>query len=163
VWSWGCATEKHRGTRHFDARSIQVLNGLRNEINSHYGFREGVPRVNLGPCGRVARDFRAQWNERFDEKISVVFVMSPDGSECYHVLVKLPDGNYFDGGNGVMEEKDLLSHYPDGHIEEMKDFDFKLLDKRSYDLGRTYPVCPNYSDAMTRELITRYLGRLADR
>jgi hypothetical protein len=61
---------------------------------------------------------------------------SNDASNCYHVLIKLPDGRYFDGGNGVMTEAFLATLFPDGHIEEMKNFDFEVLDKRSYGLGR---------------------------
>src|SRR2546423_13008218 len=127
---------------------LDLLNELRDEINSQYGFRDGVPRVNLGPCGRVARDFRAAWNARFAQTVNIAFVMSPDNSQCYHVLVKLPDGQFFDGGNGLLSQRDLISHYNDGHIDEMKHFDFKLLDARSYGLGRSYPVCPNYSDEL---------------
>ena len=29
----------------------------------------------------------------------------------------------------------------------MVEFDLELLDKRSYGLGRSYDLCPNYSDA----------------
>ena len=60
-----------------------------------------------------------------------------------------------------MSDRDLLTHYPDGHLDEMKKFDFKLLDQRSYGLSRSYAVCPNYSDEITQELIRRYLRRLA--
>ena len=138
-----------------------ALDQLRDEINASYGFRDGVPRINLGPCGRFARDFREQWNARFPEKVNIAFVMSQDGATCHHILVKLPEGNYYDGGNGVMAAKKLLELYPNSHIDEMIEFDLELLDKRSYGLGRSYPVCANYSDALTNKLIRHYLERLA--
>ena len=140
---------------------VEALNALRNDIDARYGFRNGAPRINLGPCGRFARDFRERWNARFRDPVTIVFIMSnSDTSNCYHVLVKLADGRYFDGGNGVMTESFLATLYPDGHIEEMKTFDFDLLDKRSYGLGRTYPVCPNYSDEFTQQAIEKRLSEL---
>ena len=138
-----------------------VLDHLRDEINASYGFRDGVPRINLGPCGRFARDFREQWNARFPDKVHIAFVMSDDGATCHHVLLKLPDGNYYDGGNGVMPAKKLSELYANSHVDEMIDFDAKLLDKRSYGLGRSYPVCSNYSDTLTNKLIRNNLERLA--
>jgi len=111
---------------------VEVLNALRNDINARYGYRNGAARINLGPCGRFARDFREQWNARFAEQVTIAFIMASDGSNCHHVLVKFPDGSYFDGGNGVMTENALMTLYPDSRIEEMKKFDFKLLDQRSY-------------------------------
>ncbi len=140
---------------------VEVLNALRNDINVQYGFRNGAPRINLGPCGRFARDFRECWNARFQQPVTIAFIMANnDSSNCYHVLTKLPDGRYFDGGNGVMTGKFLTTLYPDGNVEEMKDFDLELLDRRSYGLGRTYPECPNYSDEFTRQAIKKRLSEL---
>jgi hypothetical protein len=49
-----------------DMRSkLEALNAIRNDIDARYGFRNGAPRINLGPCGRFARDFRETWNKRF--------------------------------------------------------------------------------------------------
>lgn len=143
---------------------VESLNALRNDVSTRYGFRNGAPRINLGPCGRFARDFREHWNERFHEQVYIAFIMSnTDASNCFHVLVKLPDGRYFDGGNGVMTGAFLASLYPDGHVEEMKHFDFELLDKRSYGLGRTYAECPNYSDEFTRAAIEKRLSELLNK
>lgn len=143
------------------AMAVHALNHLRNDIDARYGFRNGAPRINLGPCGRFARDFRERWNARFREPVTIVFVMSnSDASNCHHVLVKLPDGTYFDGGNGVMTEEFLKTLYSDIHIDEMKNFDFELLDKRSYGLGRSYPECPNYSDEFTQRAIQKRLTEL---
>src|SRR6185369_17731698 len=145
----GCAHDRPASPRHIQLtdHNIACLNALRDDINSVYGFRETTPRINLGPCGRFAKAFREQWNARFAEKVNIVFVMSPDRRECYHVLVRLPNGDYYDGGNGVISGPALLEHYiPGTTLDEMLDFDFARLDKWSYSLKRTYPVCPNYSD-----------------
>jgi hypothetical protein len=140
---------------------VDGLNALRNDLDARYGFRNGAPRINLGPCGRFARDFRERWNARFRDPVTVAFIMATnDASNCYHVLVKLPDGRYFDGGNGVMTASFLATLYPNGQIEEMKEFDFQLLDKRSYGLRRAYPECPNYSDEFTQQAIEKWLFQL---
>jgi hypothetical protein len=87
------------------AEMVEALSALRNDINARYGFRDLAPRINLGPCGRFARDFRERWNSRFRDPVTITFIMANnDASNCYHVLIKLPDGRYFDGGNGVMTE-----------------------------------------------------------
>jgi hypothetical protein len=144
------------------SRRAAVLNGLRDEINAHYGFRQNAPCINWGPCGRFAKAFREQWNGRFREKINIAFVMAPDGL-CHHVVVKLPDGNYFDGGNGVVSEAKLLALYDDhDRIEEMVEFDLSLLDRRVGGLNQErYAWCPNYSDNLTAEVIAKHLALLA--
>jgi hypothetical protein len=156
--SVACASY-YRLTRH---SRVAVLNGLRDEINAHYGYRDGGPCVNWGPCGRFANAFREQWNARFREKVNIAFVMAPDGS-CHHVVVKFPDGSYFDGGNGVMSEGKLLTLYGhDDRIEEMVEFDLSLLDQRVGGLNREhYSWCPNYSDSLTAKLIEKHLALLA--
>ena len=138
----------------------EVLNGLRDDINAAYGFRDGAPRINLGPCGRFARDFNERWNERFADKTHIAFVMTADGAQCHHVLVRLADGNCYDGGNGVISPRTIQALYPGSRLEDMPEFDASLLDRRSHGLGRTYPECPEYSDALTRRLIDRHLARL---
>jgi len=142
-------------------RQVAVLNGLRDEINLVYGYNDGSPRVNLGPCGRFAKAFREQWNDRFKTRVNIVFVMTDDAKHCYHVLVKLPDGNYFDGGNGVISGPTLLKQYPTGtRLEEMTEFDLKRLDRWSYGLDRKYELCPNYSDETTAKVIKSHLAKL---
>jgi hypothetical protein len=142
------------------ANMVEALNALRNDINARYGYRDGAPRINLGPCGRFARDFRARWNTRFREPVTIAIIMSNDGMTCHHVLVKVPDGRFFDGGNGVVTEAALMRLFSDSRIEEMKNFDLKLLDQRSYGLDRTYPECPNYSDEFTQQAIEKSLDAL---
>jgi hypothetical protein len=56
--------------------------------------------------------FREEWNARFKKRVNIVFVMTFDGDHCMHVLVKLPDGNYFDGGNGVISGRLCLGSIP---------------------------------------------------
>jgi hypothetical protein len=160
----GCAPSStaQAPANHDQAAQERLLNRLRDDINAAYGFRDGTPRINLGPCGRFARDFRERWNARFpDHPAHVIFVMADDGSQCHHVLVRLPDGRCYDGGNGVMSDQTLLAVYPNAHIDEMTTFDPALLDRRSYGLGRSYPECPNYSDELTRRLIDHYVRMLA--
>ena len=145
-------------------RQVAVLNELRDEINLTYGFVDGWPRINRGPCGRFAKIFHEQWNARFKDRINIVFVMMPDipdGVGCDHVLVKLPDGSYYDGGGGVMPGATLLRQFgPGRRIEEMVEFDLALLDKRSYGLGRSYGLCPNYTDETTTKIVANYLDIL---
>jgi hypothetical protein len=142
-------------------RRIEALNALRDDINTQYGYRNSAPRVNLGPCGRFARDFRIAWNARFPDPVTIAFIMSTDGGHCRHVLIRLPDGNYFDGGSGVITAPALLNLHPNSRIEEMPDFDHQLLDERSYGLNRSYPACPNYSDEFTQSTIDKHLSRLS--
>ena len=60
-------------------------------------------------------------------------------------MVKLPDGNYLDGGVGVVSGSTVLKDYPAGtQLDEMEEFDPKLLDKWSYGLDRIHNACPNY-------------------
>jgi hypothetical protein len=150
------------GHRHDPGRPSRdaVLNGLRDEINGHYGYLDGVPRVNRGPCGRFAKAFRERWNARFRAEVHIAFVMPNDGGECCHVLVQLPGGSYFDGGNGVLSERALLALHPDSRVEEMVAFDPGLLDRRSGGLDRTYGRCPNYSDPVTAAIIEKHLALL---
>ena len=136
-----------------------VLNGLRDEINANYGFDENrTPRVNCGPCARFAILFRDKWNARFGEKLNIACAMTTDRSECGHVVLKFPDGSYFDGGNGVVSAQQLQAMFPNLPIEEMVDFDLQLLDKLVGGLNQKhYPLCPNYSDSLTAKLIDKHL------
>jgi hypothetical protein len=98
---------------------------------------------------------------RFGEKARIAFVMSRDGTECYHVVVRLPGGSYYDGGNGVISSEGLLRPWPKGaRIDEMVKFDLHLLEKWSYGLDRIDPRCPNYSGEKTAQLIETSLAKL---
>jgi hypothetical protein len=141
-------------------RQVAVLDGLRNEINLTYGFENGWPRIDRGPCGRFAKLFREQWNERFRRKINIAFIIMTNGG-CDHVLVRLPDGSFYDGGNGVIPGATLLREFPPGdRIEEMTRFNLKVLDQHAYGLNRSYELCTNYSDEVTGGIIAKYLSQL---
>ncbi len=122
-----------------------------------------MPRINLGPCGPFAEAFYDQWNALFRNKITIVFIMLNNTNPpiCPHILVKLPDGSYFDGGNGVMTESVLLMQFPNCRIEDMKEFKLSLLEKNSGGLSRKYKYCPNYSNDLTIKLIKKYLTILS--
>lgn len=141
-------------------KEVAVLNRLRDDVNGTYGYVDGWPRIDRGPCGRFAKLFYEHWNQRFERKASIAFIMTTNGI-CDHVLVKLRDGSYYDGGNGVISGPTLLKEFRDGdRIEEMHKFDLSLLDKRSYSLKRSYELCPNYSDEVTATIIDRNLALL---
>ena len=141
---------------------VTVLNALRDEINANYGDKAGTPRINCGPCARFAVAFRERWNARFREQINIVCVLSPDRKECGHVALKWADGTCFDGGNGVLSEQKLAALYPNHPIEEMVEFDRKLLDQRVGGIElEYYPECPSYSQELTVKLIEKHLARLA--
>jgi hypothetical protein len=140
---------------------VDALNRLRNAVNARYGYRNGVARVNLGPCGPFARIFHTQWNARFQEKAIIAFVMTREGSFCHHILVKLPDGTFFDGGNGVITREALLNLYSGSRIDEMAILDLNLLEQRAFGLNRPYPECPDYSNDAAEKLITSHLDLLA--
>ena len=143
-------------------RQFRALDQLRDELNWRYGFKQGVPRVNLGPCGRVAGIFREEWNARFAAKANIAFVLTPEGEACHHVLIRLPSGDFFDGGNGIISRRTLLRQYDlFTRVEEMTTFDLRTLDRWSYGLDRDYPDCENYSDDLTREIIRRHLDAAA--
>ena len=56
-----------------------LLNALSDEINQLYGYVKlagdnfGEPAINSGPCGAFANTFLKQWNQRFSEKVNIVF------------------------------------------------------------------------------------------
>ena len=152
--------ENLSSTEHNNIRTA-VLNELRNEILITYGCNDGWSRVNMGPCGRFAKTFREEWNARFKDTVNIVFMMKPDGSECNHILIRLPDKNLFDAGLGVVSDSALHLIKTDNRFEDMETFDYELLDKRAYGLNRSYPACPNYSDDLTKSLLQRYFDKLS--
>lgn len=142
---------------------ILILNKLSNEINKRYGYVNvegsnfGEPVINSGPCGPFANVFFHEWNKRFDEKVTISFIMEIANNDCYHVLIRLPNSKLYDGGIGVHDE----SHY-DGRfkIEDMQVYDLKLLDERSHGLDRQYPrFCPNFNITELRTVIEQHLAK----
>lgn len=142
-------------------RQKEILGQLKDSINSQYGLYEGAPSVNSGPCGNFANLFYENWNKRFDEKVSISFIMSADSSECYHVLTKLPNGDYYDGGNGILTKQQLIDGYEKGmYIIDMLEYDFDILDEMAYGLDREYPRCQKYSVEKTSQIIDFHLNML---
>jgi hypothetical protein len=141
----------------------EILGDLKDSINNHYGLYEGAPCINSGPCGSFANLFYEKWNKRFNDKVSISFIMSADSSECYHVQIKLPNGDYYDGGNGILTKRQLVEGYEDGmYIIDMIEYDIKLLEEMSYGLEREYPRCPNYSVVETSKIIDEFLNELLE-
>jgi hypothetical protein len=139
-------------------RVVEALERIRQDINAEYGFMENMPRINLGPCGRFARLFYGIWNSRCEEKVIICFFIPPGDGTCEHVFIKLPDGNYFDGGFGVMKVSEAMSAIPPGsEIREMIEYDEGELEKYACGLNREYPNCPTYSDERVRAIIESHL------
>lgn len=141
-----------------------ALNELSDEINKLYGYVKiagdnfGEPAINSGPCGPFANAFFKQWNLKFTEKVNIVFIMVKNSDECWHVLIRLPNGLLYDGGHGIHDE-DMYSDKFD--IEDMIEYDINLLEKRSHGLDREYPrYCPSFSINTIKELIEKYLNRI---
>lgn len=140
----------------------KLLNALSNEINRLYGYvtiagdNFGEPAINSGPCGAFAYAFFKLWNQKFTEKVNIVFIMVKNSDECWHTLIRLPDGSLFDGGCGIHSEEKYHDKFT---IEDMLTFDIDLLEKRAFGLQRDYPrYCPNFSIKVIENLIDRYLN-----
>jgi hypothetical protein len=138
-----------------------LLNELSDEINKLYGYVKiagdnfGEPAINSGPCAPFANVFFKLWNQKFTEKVNIVFIMVKNADECWHTLIRLPNGSLYDGGYGVHSEE----KYSEFNIEDMVEYDMDLLEKRSYGLDREYPrYCPNFSIQVIEGLIAKYLN-----
>lgn len=147
---------------------VAILNRLRDEINANCGYKDGTPRVNCGPCIRFAIAFHDRWNAAFPDKTKFACLVA--NSLCAHVAVRLPDGSYFDGGNGVLSRKKLAAMFSDCSLREMDDLDTTLFERGDIKLlhetigpqeNDHYRECPNYSDDITATLIDKYLRLLA--
>lgn len=143
-----------------DVHLFNVLNQLASKINDWLGFHEGIPRINYGPCGFFAYEFMFAWNQKFQEKVIIVFILTQDETECDHVLVRLPTGELFDGGIGV--------HHDDTYIEKFKIVDMEiyqheLLEKWSYGLDRTYShFCPNFDRSKMKRIIEEFFQGISN-
>lgn len=122
------------------------------------GDNFGEPAINSGPCGPFANAFLKLWNQKFSEKVHIVFIMVKNSDECWHVLVRLPNGLLYDGGYGVHSEEKYRGEYD---IVDMIEYDIELLEKHSYGLDRTYPrYCPTFSIDVIEALIEKYLNQI---
>ncbi len=147
----------------FTAEVARLLNDLSTEINHAYGYsNEGditEPAINLGPCGPFANAFYLNWNEKFNDKVRIAFLMNKESKECWHVLISLPNGQLFDGGVGI---HDLNSYDREkSELVIMHEYDLDVLNEYSYGLERRYPrYCPDFSQDMIGDVIDKYLQKI---
>src|SRR5580692_1605690 len=135
-----------------------TLTQIKDEINKAFGFHDGIPRINYGPCGVFAKLFYEKWNALFKDKCHICFILTHNQDECDHVAIRLPSGELYDGGVDVHDENE---HTPKFMIEDMLDYDEKLLDKWAYGLDRTYPrFCPNFDRSLVENIINTKLTAL---
>ena len=146
------------------ANCLILLKELSKEVNKLYGFVEvpgdnfGEPSINSGPCGPFANAFYEAWNQNFSDKVNIVFIMVKNSSECWHILIRLPNGMLFDGGIGVHTEEKYRDKF---EIEDMIVYDRALLEERSYGLDRIYPrYCPNFNIKTLTGLIEKFLSKI---
>lgn len=134
-----------------DLKLREVLQNLTDEINAEYGFHDGIPRINYGPCGVFAKLFYEEWNSLFPEKVNICFILTPNKDECDHVAIRLPAGEIFDGGIGIHTDSEYSEKFI---VEDMFDYDEALLEKWSYGLDREYPrFCPDFNRDAMRKII----------
>lgn len=139
-------------------KAYEALAQIKDEINQVFGFHKEIPRINYGPCGVFAKLFYEKWNALFSEKCHICFILTHNQDECDHVAIRLPSGELYDGGIGVHDENE---HVPKFMIEDMLNYDEKLLDKWSYGLDRTYPrFCPNFDRSLVENIINAKLAAL---
>lgn len=87
----------------------------------------------------------------------MAFVMVKESDECWHTLIRLPNGALFDGGFGVHDAE----KYSNFNIEYMDKLNMELLEKRAYGLERGYPrYCSNFSLSRVTGIINKYLERI---
>lgn len=140
--------------------AYNCLDDLKNDINALLGFHEDTPRINYGPCGIFAKLFFDAWNERFEKKAHIVFIMTSNRDECWHIAVRLPTGELYDGGIGVHFEDVYRDKYV---IDEMLQYDHDLLEKWSYGLERNYPrFCPNFDRSAVALLINQHVKNMSE-
>ena len=147
--------------------TINLLNKLTESVNKLYGFlylhdvKKNFPSINAGPCGAFANEFYMQWNSRFISQVKIAFVMFQKPFESYHVLIKLPNGDLFDGGVGVHN----FDHYQEkrSELNIMEKYDLEILDKYSWGLAKTnHKNCPDFSLSKVSSLITKSLNSIYD-
>lgn len=135
-----------------------ILIEIQMEVNKRYGYHEGIPRINYGPCGVFAQIFYTKWNKLFNQKVHICFVIDRAKDECEHIVIRLPSGELYDGGIGIHTENEYKSQFS---IEDMVNYDEKLLDKWSYGLDRTYPrFCSNFNRKEVEDIVSTKLEHL---
>jgi hypothetical protein len=143
------------------SESRKILEKLTEAINNEYGFHDGIPRINYGPCGVFAKIFFHKWNELFKSKVHICFVMTKDRKECDHIVIRLPSGDLYDGGVGVHTDSRYVNQFI---IDEMINYDEALLEKWAYGLDRTYPrFCPRFNREFVEKIVYSNLEELYER
>ncbi|KTD83070.1 aminoglycoside adenylyltransferase domain-containing protein [Legionella waltersii] len=144
--------------------ALNVLHELSNAINKLYGYvtqpgdNFGEPAINSGPCAVFANSFFKLWNQKFSEKVHIVFIMQKDTDECWHTLIRLPNGSLYDGGYGVHSEEKYSNEFT---VVNMYEYNRELLEKHAYGLEREYPrYCPSFSVSAIEQLIVTYLEQI---
>jgi hypothetical protein len=141
-----------------NSNAIKALKNIQKEINEEYGFHEGIPRINYGPCGIFAKIFLDKWNLLFEEKVYICFVMTPSRDECDHIVVRLPSGELYDGGIGIHTDVEYKNKFL---IDEMIEYDEQILEKWSYGLDRSYPrFCPSFNRETVEKIIYSNLDHI---
>lgn len=145
--------------------TLEILQQLSDELNATYGTvhepgdNYGEPAINSGPCGPFAKVFMEQWNARFSQHVYLVFVMLNHSDECWHILIRLPDGQLYDGGYGVHAD----DRYPQDkfNLTDMHDYDEQRLEQYAHGLDREYPrYCPNFSLVVVTQIVEKHLDRV---
>lgn len=139
-------------------KAREILEKIKKEINKKYGFHNEIPKINYGPCGVFAKIVFDKWNELFDKKCNICFILTLDGEECDHIVIRLPSGELYDGGIGAHTDQKYLDKFL---IEDMLNYDEKLLDKWSYGLDRIYPrFCPDFNRQFVEDVVHSNLENL---
>jgi hypothetical protein len=94
-----------------NSKARKILEKIKEEINQKYGFHNETPRINYGPCGVFAKIFFDKWNELFDNKCHICFVLTYARDECDHITIRLPSGELYDGGIGVHTDNEYLGKF----------------------------------------------------
>ncbi len=139
-------------------KTREALEKIKDEINAEYGFQGTIPRINHGPCGVFSQIFIKKWNELFEDKVHICFILTKTKDDCDHILIRLPFGELYDGGVGIHPESEYTTEFL---IEEMLEYDEALLEKWSYGLDRTYPkFCPDFDRNFVEQTIQQNLQQL---
>ena len=139
-----------------------ALNCISDDINKLYGYVDlggenyGEPSINSGPCGPFALLMYNTWNSLFKEKVVISFVLDIQTEECWHIVIRLPDGSLYDGGVGVHSDDSYSDKFK---IEDMTTFDLARMEKNSNGLNRAYPrFCPKFNVDDCKKIIRKHLA-----
>jgi hypothetical protein len=90
-------------------------------------------------------------------KVHIAFIMVKDTTECWHILIRLPQGLLFDGGLGVHQENRWDKRTFE--IVDMVEYDLNLLEQHSGGLDRNYPrYCPSFSVDTITKIIKKHIN-----